>query len=189
MATMELSATAKAILGHLQMGPRSGYELKTAIDNSTRFFWSASFGSIYPELKRLREAGLIEGSSDPAGDRRRVVHRITPEGERALAEWAAGPPQPMDLRDEALLMTFFAEHPEQAAAALEAKAASHAETLARLAEIEPAASEKPTAFPLLTLRYGQALHEFARDWCERRAGELRERPERFEQRRGTERED
>jgi PadR family transcriptional regulator, regulatory protein AphA len=176
---MELSATAKAILGHLRIAPRSGYELKMIIDGSTRFFWSASFGSIYPELKRLREAGLIESANDPTGGRRRAVHRITSAGKRALTEWMAGAPQSLDMRDEALLMTFFAPDTERAAAALDAKAAGHAETLAELGEIETAAAGLPTPFPLLTLRYGQALHEFAREWCERHARELRERPERF----------
>ena len=41
--------------------PRSGYEIKAAVDDTTRFFWAASYGQIYPELKRLSEAGLVEG--------------------------------------------------------------------------------------------------------------------------------
>ena len=51
---VELSPTAKVILGTLRMRPRSGYEIKGFIDKSTRFFYSAGFGSIYPELKRRR---------------------------------------------------------------------------------------------------------------------------------------
>ena len=54
---MELSATAKVILGMLAARPRSGYEIKQLVDNSARFFWAASYGQIYPELKRLEDAG------------------------------------------------------------------------------------------------------------------------------------
>ena len=43
-------------------GPKSGYEIKGLVDRSTRFFWAASYGQIYPELRRLSDAGLIEGT-------------------------------------------------------------------------------------------------------------------------------
>ena len=59
---MELSPTAYVILGMVSREPRSGYEIKAAVDDTTRFFWAASYGQIYPELKRLSEAGLVEGS-------------------------------------------------------------------------------------------------------------------------------
>jgi DNA-binding PadR family transcriptional regulator len=50
---MELTHTAYVVLGMLRHEPRSGYEIKTVVDKSTRFFWAASYGQIYPELKRL----------------------------------------------------------------------------------------------------------------------------------------
>ncbi len=64
---MELSATAYVILGMVSREPRSGYEIKALVDDTTRFFWAASYGQIYPELKRLSEAGLVEGIDAPAG--------------------------------------------------------------------------------------------------------------------------
>lgn len=171
---MELSATAKVILGMLRMQPRSGYELKGFVDESTSFFWSAGYSSIYPELKRLREAGLIEGSEDPTGDRRRVVYELTDLGEQALEAWLDSAEGPIELRDEPLLRAFFAAAPERAAAALESKAQAHAEVVERLAAIEPKAADLQSPFPLMTLRYGLALHEFSREWCEREAARLRE---------------
>jgi PadR family transcriptional regulator, regulatory protein AphA len=48
---MELSATAKVILRMLAQRPRSGYEIKSLVDHSTRYFWAASYGQIYPELR------------------------------------------------------------------------------------------------------------------------------------------
>src|SRR5215210_891064 len=57
---MEANAITPVVLGLLRHGPRSGYDIKVAVDGSTRFFWAASYGQIYPELKRLEGARLIE---------------------------------------------------------------------------------------------------------------------------------
>ncbi len=77
---MELNATAKVILGLIAARPRSGYEIKQLVDHSARFFWAASYGQIYPELKRLEKAGLIAGEDSPQGARQRTVYSLTAEG-------------------------------------------------------------------------------------------------------------
>ena len=51
-----LSATARVILGLLKFSPRTGYDVKRVTDFSTRFFWRASYGQIYPELRGLEGA-------------------------------------------------------------------------------------------------------------------------------------
>ena len=56
------------MLGLLAGGPRSGYDIKSIVDRSTRFFWAASYGQIYPELRRLEAEGLIEGEDSPTAD-------------------------------------------------------------------------------------------------------------------------
>ena len=43
----------------LRLGSRTGYDIKQKIEISTRFFWGASYGQIYPELKRLAAVGLV----------------------------------------------------------------------------------------------------------------------------------
>ena len=104
----ELSATAKAILGIVAMRPRTGYEIKAFVDNSTRFFWAASYGQIYPELKRLSENGLIEGTDEPTGGRQRTVYRITAAGKKRLREWHREPSADLEYRDEGMLKLFLA---------------------------------------------------------------------------------
>ena len=105
---MDLSATAYVILGMVSREPRSGYEIKALVDKTTRFFWAASYGQIYPELKRLSEAGLIEGSDASQGDRKRTVFAITADGEAELKDWLRKPPQTAEMREEGLLKLFFA---------------------------------------------------------------------------------
>ena len=65
---MELTPTGTVILGFLSGEEMSGYDIKTRVDESTRFFWAASYGQIYPELKRLAGAGLIETVDQAGGD-------------------------------------------------------------------------------------------------------------------------
>ena len=114
---MELSATGKVILGMLAAKPRSGYEIKQLVDNSARFFWAASYGQIYPELKKLEKEGLITGDDSSRGGRQRTTFKLTAAGKREAREWIAGPPQVFELRDEGLLELFFAGSidPERAA--------------------------------------------------------------------------
>jgi DNA-binding PadR family transcriptional regulator len=168
---MEFSPTAYVILGMLAWGPRSGYDIKADVDKSVRFFWAASYGQIYPELKRLSEAGLIEGQAQ--GGRRRTVYRITGLGAEALEAWLTEEPQTFEARDEALLKLFLADAaPETAVASLEAKLRSHEAKLKRLREVE--ASGAATGFTALVLRYGIESSEWMADWCRREAERLRE---------------
>ena len=52
----ELSATGRVILGMIAFGRTTGYDIKQLVDKTTRYFWAASYGQIYPELKRLEDA-------------------------------------------------------------------------------------------------------------------------------------
>ena len=100
MKRWTLSATAYVILGMVSREPRSGYEIKAVVDNTTRFFWAASYGQIYPELKRLSEAGLVEGIDASRGDRKRTVYAITADGEAELKDWLRQPPETFEMREK-----------------------------------------------------------------------------------------
>jgi PadR family transcriptional regulator, regulatory protein AphA len=170
---MELSPTAYVILGTLGWQPMSGYEIKSVVDKSTRFFWAASYGQIYPELRRLAAAGLIEGKASPQGGRRRNVYRLTSAGRKALRAWLDAEPVVFELRDEALLKLFFADAAGDGASAagtLEAKRRTHEQIVERLKGIETAGA--PEGFAGVVLRYGIEFHEWVADWCERTRRDL-----------------
>ena len=165
---MELSATARVVLGMLATGPKSGYDVKTIVDHSTRFFWAASYGQIYPELKRLAGAGLIAATGRDEGARRRTTYEITERGREALADWLRAPNQVHELRDEGLLKLFFVGHLARGDALeiLRVKRAEHEGAVARFRdEIEPLAAQAERYGPLEVLRYGIAFNEFAAQWC------------------------
>jgi PadR family transcriptional regulator AphA len=169
---MELSNTAYVILGMVGWQPMSGYEIKALVDRSTRFFWAASYGQIYPELRRLAAEGLIEGKANPQGGRRRNVYRLTPAGRRELQAWLGVDADVFELRDEGLLKLFFADAAggEAAIAALDSKRREHGRVLARLEEIE--ATGRPDGSAYLVLRYGIECNRWQAEWCERTMREL-----------------
>jgi PadR family transcriptional regulator, regulatory protein AphA len=181
---MELSATGKVILGMLAARPRSGYEIKQLVDSSARFFWAASYGQIYPELKKLEEAGLIKGDDSSQGARQRTTFRLTAQGKRAAREWISSPPEVLETRDEGLLKLFFAGsiEPKRAAEIARERASASQAKAAQLRAIEAAidgagrTTEGPAAQAdagsLTVLRYGIEASEWAAEWFERAAEEL-----------------
>ncbi|HEY5533124.1 MAG TPA: PadR family transcriptional regulator [Candidatus Anoxymicrobiaceae bacterium] len=74
-----------AILGLLKERPMHGYELKKRLSYMLGHFWTVSYGSLYPALKRLEKSGSIERAySIKEKTRNRNVFRITPKGEKAF---------------------------------------------------------------------------------------------------------
>jgi DNA-binding PadR family transcriptional regulator len=166
---MKLSNTAYVILGMLGWRPMSGYEIKSIVDHSTRLFWAASYGQIYPELRRLTEAGLIEGDARPRGGRKRNIYRLTPAGRDQLRTWLKTDPEVFEVRDEGLVKLFFAraDGSEAALATLAAKRRHHERIVEQLKEVE--ATRKPEGFAYLVMRYGIELNQWIAEWCERTA--------------------
>jgi PadR family transcriptional regulator AphA len=166
-----LTPTARVILGMLKLGVRTGYDVKKVIDTSTRFFWTASYGQIYPELKRLRKAGLVRAKQVPRGRVKRTVYSLTPKGERALHEWLTdGENVLFELRDEGLLRLFFGDvlSRDEVLANLRTQEQLFELVLARFREIEVDARDgfagESQRFPQLALRYGIDFISWSRDW-------------------------
>lgn len=172
---MEANATTWVVLGLLGMRRMSGYEMKQVVDRSTRFFWAASYGQLYPELRRLEGLGLVAGESEPTGARPRRVFALSSEGREALHAWLRGSETRMETRDESLLRLFFADclPRDEAVQLLRARADHHRASLAEL-EATAAAADADPPFVSLTLRYGLDYCRWEIDWCEARELELRE---------------
>lgn len=89
-----------AILGLLSESPMHGYELRKRLSTLLGAFRAFSYGSLYPSLRRLAEAGWIDeqepleqeaagtgfGSRSKRGKR---VYRLTAEGKEHFAELLA----------------------------------------------------------------------------------------------------
>ena len=171
---MELSRTAYVILGMLKLGRRTGYEIKSLVDVSTRFFWAASYGQIYPELERLEQAGLVKGKREVGHPRRRKAYELTAHGQRALRDWlTSDAPLHLELRHEGLLKFFFADDlsPDEQVEQVRRMRAEHERMAAQMRAVEPAArlaaEKRDEHHPLMTLEFGLAYNDFIADWCRR----------------------
>jgi DNA-binding PadR family transcriptional regulator len=171
---MDLSPTARVLLAMIRKGRRTGYEIKQLVDVSTRFFWAASYGQIYPELKRLEAAGLIEGEDDPTGGRHRRAYSLTPAGDAALDAWLRSDEEPTyELRDEALLKLFFSDELPNAERLriIRQMRARHQAVVDGLRSIEDFAAADGGP-PYTTLKFGLGLHGWVVDWCRKQEEEL-----------------
>jgi DNA-binding PadR family transcriptional regulator len=160
-----LSPTARVILGLLAFAPRTGYDIKQVSDYSTRFFWGASYGQIYPGLRRLEEAGLVRASDAPRGAVRRRVYELTPKGRRALRAWLTDPDEIFEYRDEGLLKLFFGElvGTDDVLALVQRRRSWFEQAALRFREIagQLGGIEGPSAE---VLRYGIELMDWNVDW-------------------------
>jgi DNA-binding PadR family transcriptional regulator len=174
---VKLTPTARVILGMLKLGARTGYDIKRVTEFSTRFFWGASYGQIYPELRKLERRGLIEGEHDPRGAVARRAYQLTAAGEAALRDWLTDSENWIfDYRDEMLLRLFFGDliAREEVLANVQATREWWGETAKQFREIEVDAVEEAQegrVFPLTTLRFGIGFADWIADWY----GELEER--------------
>ena len=152
----------------LSLGKPTGYDIKQFVDKSTRHFWAASYGQIYPELKRLEDAGLIIGRAEPTGGRPRTVYELTEPAARRSTSWLCSTEEPLyELRDEGMLKLFFSD-------ALPERRIENIRRDARAPRAQARAAQRdrvdtPTRDRSdrgLTLELGIGFTEWFIDWCE-----------------------
>ena len=97
-----------ALLGFINYGPMTGYELKKFFDTSVAHFWNAELSQIYPALQQLEGEGLVEMKVEVQDDRpNRKVYSITETGRRVLIDWLATPAEREQVREPILIKIFF----------------------------------------------------------------------------------
>lgn len=172
-----LNNTAIVVLGMIGTGRHNGYEIGRSVERSTRYFWPASVGGIYPELRRLEDAGLLRSRDDPTGDRARRAYELTAAGRAALQDWLLDETVGrVDFRHEDLLRLFLATDLEDEAIAglLDRIADGHDQRRRQLeTSSRPPADVGSAVNRTLVLDYGIALNQSAATWCRDAASRLR----------------
>jgi len=162
-----LNSTARVLLGMIAEGHATGYAIKAEIERSTRLYWGASIGGIYPELRRLEHAGLVSSRDNFRGEARRHAYRLTATGRDALHHWLTDPGEAvLEMRHEALLRLRFAGV-LPAAEQIEVVRRMRAAHERRLSELEHRLASDDFDDPLhrLTIEFGAGWNTWARDWC------------------------
>ena len=160
------------ILGLLSHEELTGYEIKKRMDTTLRYFWSASYGSIYPALNDLVNRGLATKREDAENRRNKLIYTITDEGRNYLKKWLTLPVEKDELRYETLLKLFFGNEQgaEQAIAHIKAFQEKFEQELLHLLNIEKILNEnlnEDTAhkYYLLTVQFGIKTYRTYLEWC------------------------
>ncbi len=139
---VKLTLLGYAILGLLRDEPRSGYALRMAFETTPMGNYSSSPGSIYPALKGLQKAGLVEARAAGRGS----LFHVTSQGGAAFEAWLR---QPVDgeavgkhFADVMLRFAFLHNHPDRRLTldllvAVEAAAQAQAQNLEGFLASEP----------------------------------------------------
>lgn len=180
-----ISKTDAAILGLLTIEPMSGYDMKKFCEQSLAHFWHESYGNLYPRLRRLEGAGLVQSrreARERAPDAN--VYALTAAGRHRFTRWLEEEPEPERVRNELLLKIFFGARfdPARAAELVRRDREQQREKLDGYREIERMLSaelaDHPDAvFWLMTLRRGQLLTEARIRWCDECARSFDSLPE------------
>jgi PadR family transcriptional regulator len=74
------------LLAVLESGALHGYAIIEALRARSGGTFDLPGGTVYPALRRLEAAGLVEGAWSEVGGRRRRTYRLTDRGRLALVE-------------------------------------------------------------------------------------------------------
>lgn len=170
----KVSQTGYVILGALSIQSNlSGYDLRKGVQQSVGFFWGESYGQIYPSLKRLTAAKLIEPVKTKTAGRKRQEYAITEAGRTELRRWLALPFHNDPPRNEFLLKLFFGQQAAPGVALAHVRDVQERnrrmlETLEKIEASVPKDGPPNPSMPywLLTLSLGKALTVAALEWGE-----------------------
>jgi PadR family transcriptional regulator, regulatory protein AphA len=156
-----------AVLGLLAVRPASGYELTKAFAGDLgRYAWQAGHTSIYPELSRLAERGLVEVAHEgPRGSR---TYAVTDAGRAELRSWLLAAPQGgAKVRNEQVLRMFLlsALEPADARVVLARIAEATAREATDLRRVREQAGPGATGFGQLAAEFGLRQYEAVHGWA------------------------
>lgn len=96
------------ILGLLNYGEMTGYEIKEVFAYSLNYFWTAQTSQIYRELQTLEKNGWAHSTQiEQKGKPDKKVFHITKEGKEELIHWLAFEDSGFTMRSPILMKVFF----------------------------------------------------------------------------------
>ncbi len=161
------------ILGLLSHEELTGYEIKKRMDTALKYFWGASYGSIYPTLNGLVERGFADRREAGENRRNKLIYTITDKGRHYLREWLKNPVEKDELRYETLLKLFFGKEqgPEQTLVHIRAFREKILRELPYLLGAKQVLQghldeDETHRYYLLTVEFGIRTYRAYLEWCE-----------------------
>jgi DNA-binding PadR family transcriptional regulator len=158
----------------------SGYDIKKAVEGSINYFWTESYGQIYPMLKSLVAERLVTKTVKKQGGKPdRHVYTLTTRGRKELHTWLAGRVMPTVERNELLLKLCFGEESslvvnrEHVEEYRKLQTELHETIRAIERNIRSQRPESPDApYWLMTVNYGKRISKARIDWCDETLAKL-----------------
>ncbi|MBD3399973.1 MAG: PadR family transcriptional regulator [Candidatus Coatesbacteria bacterium] len=174
--------TRYAIMSLLSERPRTGYDIKKALEEKEIYFWSESYGQIYPILHKLAEEGLADKKKAPTERHpNRTVYQLSQRGREELVEWLKRPADTIPLRIELLLKLRYGalSTPEDNLALIEEYREGQLGDIDRLEEqlSKHTGAEAGEFYARLTLQYGIELKRALVRWCAEALAAIEQRTE------------
>ena len=98
------------LLGLLNYGPKTGYELDKEFKESLAYFWSATASQIYRELDAMEQTGWLTSKRIMQEEKpNKRVYSITAEGKAELLDWLSSysPHMGKNFKNSFLMRIFF----------------------------------------------------------------------------------
>lgn len=167
-----------ALLGFLNYGGITGYQLKKIFDHSVSDFWSASLSQIYVTLNKMCEDKLVTAKEiESSSAMNKKMYYITDKGKKELVAWLKQPAKIEKTRIEFLVKLYFSSNinTKEAIVQLEELIGvlkmrlQHYKKWVKHIEKEHLLKEnmkKEALFWRLTCSYGIMVRENSIEWCE-----------------------
>lgn len=162
---------AHGILGFLNYGNMSGYDLAKAFDSSIQFFWHAQNSQIYLVLENLEKKGFVTHERIVQADKpNKKLYSITASGKKEFIRWLTENDSgaAVDFKSAFLMKVFFSGNtmPEQSIEMLK-RFISDCHSFIDSMEIIPnAIAEYSKAVPLSAAAYWQFTADFGYRYVE-----------------------
>ena len=159
------------ILGYLINGEMSGYDLKRWMSCCTSNFFDASFGSIYPALKRLEQKGFTNSREAIEGGKLKKLYSINDNGKADFYQWLETPIAFAKTKQDHLVKIFFYDQlPKEIAIVNLKDLIKQVEPILQYLEnhksnIEAKNDTNQHFFQFSTIGYGIGYYRFVIDWC------------------------
>lgn len=158
-------------LGMVLENALTGYDIKKKIESGIGVFYKASFGSLYPALKKLTEKGLLTTCEETQGGRRKIFYGITERGKQEFFAWLTAPLELFEGTNTHLAKVYFFDR--LPADIRERQLLEHeinnSNYLKKLRELEKHFSKLENQecfyYKLSTLYYGICMTEKTIQWC------------------------
>lgn len=164
------------ILGLINNGDKTGYEIMTVFRDSLNHFWTAQTSQIYRELQAMEKAGWISRTHvTQTGKPDKNVFSITAAGHEELLRWLRDDNLPTGFKNPFLMKIFFmGELPIEESIAffeafrVESVFPDEGVQASTNVDLYQQAIDHPdkALYWKLTIEFGRRYERMQREWCE-----------------------